>query len=106
MDKAYRRNSSLSECAQLAEVLLSVVSCLHYELLSLYHSHENNWSDANPGTRKSKFSNLWEMQTSAFTMIEDAMSRIGSSISERLWQSLVEVSVLFSVLGENIFYNF
>ncbi|ONK59062.1 uncharacterized protein A4U43_C08F2590 [Asparagus officinalis] len=91
-DKAYRRNSSLSECLELAEIVVSVVSCLNSELLTLYYPHENNWSGANTGTRKPKYNNnLWEMQTIAFSMIGDALSRIGSSISENLWQSLVEV---------------
>ena len=80
---------------QLAEILLSIVSCLHSELLTFYHSHGNHFGDANTGTRKPKCNNVWEMQTTAFSMIGDALSRIGSSISETLWESMVEVSILF-----------
>lgn len=75
LDKAYRRSTTVSESMQFAELLISLVSFFHSELLS----------------QKAKRNTILEMQITAFSLIGDTVSRIGPSISHTLWQSLVEV---------------
>ncbi|KAJ6801097.1 HEAT repeat-containing protein 6 [Iris pallida] len=89
IDKAFGRNSSLSDNLHLIEFLCCVVSCLHSELLIIYRSNEICLTDT--GIGDTNCNNLWEMQTIAFSMIGDALSRIASSISASLWHSVVEI---------------
>ncbi|XP_008813546.2 HEAT repeat-containing protein 6 isoform X2 [Phoenix dactylifera] len=89
--KACGRNNSLSQSTQLIRLLLSVIACLHFELNNLFHSNGTNTPAANSGIGDSKWNGLWDMQTIAFSMIGDALSRTGSSMEANLWQSVVEV---------------
>jgi hypothetical protein len=45
-----------------------------------------------PGSTSSKNYNTWDMKISAFSMVEDILCKIASTISEDLWLSVVEVS--------------
>ncbi|KAJ6830928.1 HEAT repeat-containing protein 6 [Iris pallida] len=102
IDKAFGRISSLSDNLQLVEFLCCVVSCLHSELLIIYRSSDIHLTDT--GTGDTNCNNLWEMQTIAFSVIEDALSRIASSISASLWQSVVEIirKVMDFVASKNL----
>ncbi|XP_072966428.1 uncharacterized protein [Typha angustifolia] len=105
MVKAYRRSNSLSESVQLVRALLSVVSCLHAELLYLHQSNGSDISGHSTGIRNMKYSNLWDMQTFAFTLIGDVLSRTGSSIPGDLWQSIADVlrKVMDFLSSKNLF---
>lgn len=87
--KVYGRNGSSSDNSGVLRILLCVTSCLHVELITAYQANETHWRGTDNGA-SSKLNNLWEMQTYAFSMIGDALSRIGSSISPNLWQRAVE----------------
>lgn len=84
MVKAYERNASLSENLQLTGVLLSIISLLHVELLNVNQSGDSGFVNL-------KHSSLWDMQTTAFSNLGRVLTRIGSTISADLWQSIVEV---------------
>ncbi|KAJ4774736.1 HEAT repeat-containing protein 6 [Rhynchospora pubera] len=84
MVKAYERNASLSENVQLTGVLLSIISLLHPKLLNINHSGDSGFVNL-------KHSGLWDMQTTAFSILGKVLTRIGSTISADLWQSIVEV---------------
>ncbi|XXG76379.1 hypothetical protein AAC387_Pa08g0743 [Persea americana] len=85
------RNCSFSENTKLIKLLLRIVSCLHAELTSLSYSSSNQ-QYADNGTRVPRCcNNLWEVQTDAFVMIGDILSKNGSSLSVEMWQSTLEV---------------
>lgn len=86
------------DSAQLVRVLISIISCLHGELLNSYQSNGADISPRDTGIRSMRYNSLWEMQTLALSMIGDILSWTGSSLSANLWQSIVEVSTLFPPL--------
>ncbi|CAD6342551.1 unnamed protein product [Miscanthus lutarioriparius] len=45
----------------------------------------------NSGSVNSKNSNIWDMKISAFSMVEDILSKVASNMTENLWQSVIEV---------------
>lgn len=42
---------------------------------------------------------MWEVQTVAFSMLGDAISRVGSSFPADVWKSTVEVEISFPFLS-------
>lgn len=92
----YCRNCSFSENACLIKLLLRIVSCLHAELADLSFSSSNQ-QYADNGTRVPRCcNNLWEVQTDAFVMMGDVLSKNGSSLSVEMWQSTLEVCLLLT----------
>uniref|UniRef100_A0A0D9X4H4 DUF4042 domain-containing protein n=1 Tax=Leersia perrieri TaxID=77586 RepID=A0A0D9X4H4_9ORYZ len=84
-------STSLPENAHLLRALISIVSCLQSELNLSDKPNGAGVSTHTSGSINNKNSNIWDMEISAFSMIEDALSKIASSLSEDLWQSVVEV---------------
>jgi hypothetical protein len=89
MVKAYERNATLSENLQLTGVLLSIISLLHVELLSVNQSGDSGFVNL-------KHSRLWDMQTTAFSILGRVVGQIGSTMPTDLWQSIVEVCFIFT----------
>ncbi|KAK9742008.1 hypothetical protein RND81_03G142900 [Saponaria officinalis] len=85
------RRSSISENSMLVEFLLHTVICCHSELNGYGPSRGDvRWSSA-PRKRYVHQISLWKVQTTAFSMIDEAFSRVGSSLPIEIWQSVVEV---------------
>ncbi|OVA09399.1 HEAT [Macleaya cordata] len=59
---------------------------------------------ADTGSKISKCENLWEVQTVAFAMIGDALTRTGSSVSVEIWQLTLEVlrKVMDALAAKNL----
>ncbi|KAF4346859.1 uncharacterized protein LOC115698603 isoform X1 [Cannabis sativa] len=77
--KGYRRKMSSSDDIQLVKFLVGIIAVSHSELTAkrmIINQSETS---------------LWEVQTFAFTMLEEAISRLGSSFSAHLWISTIEV---------------
>jgi hypothetical protein len=55
-------------------------------------THGSGISSYIPGTTSNKNMNTWDMEISAFSMVEDILCKIASTMPEDLWQSVVEVS--------------
>ncbi|XP_062079611.1 uncharacterized protein LOC133784140 [Humulus lupulus] len=68
---------SSSDDIQWVKFLVSIVAVSHSELTAKRINQS--------GT------SLWEVQTIAFTMLEEAISRLGSSFSAHIWISTIEV---------------
>lgn len=94
LSKDFGGSTSLPENAHLLRVLISIVSCLQSELNLTDKPNGAGFSSHTFGPINNKNPNIWDMEISAFSMIEDALSKIASSLSEDLWQSIVEVSIL------------
>uniref|UniRef100_A0A0E0LR98 DUF4042 domain-containing protein n=1 Tax=Oryza punctata TaxID=4537 RepID=A0A0E0LR98_ORYPU len=90
LSKDFGGSTSLPEIAHLLRVLISIVSCLQSELNLSDKPNGAGFSSHTFGPINNKNSNIWDMEFSAFSMIEDALSKIASSLSEDLWQSVVE----------------
>ncbi|XP_062105137.1 uncharacterized protein LOC133816845 isoform X2 [Humulus lupulus] len=75
--KGYRRKMSSSDDIQWVKFLVGIVAVSHSELTAKRINQS--------GT------SLWEVQTIAFTMLEEAISRLGSSFSAHIWISTIEV---------------
>lgn len=83
----------LSGNKQLLEFLHVVVACFQVE--SLYSSYSR-------GNKKvPKHQCVWEVQKTAFTIIGEVYSKVGQSLQVDIWQSTVEVHVLFCIV-ENL----
>uniref|UniRef100_A0A0E0QEF5 DUF4042 domain-containing protein n=1 Tax=Oryza rufipogon TaxID=4529 RepID=A0A0E0QEF5_ORYRU len=91
LSKDFGGSTSLPENAHLLRVLISIVSCLQSELNLTDKPNGAGFSSHTFGPINNKNPNIWDMEISAFSMIEDALSKIASSLSEDLWQSIVEV---------------
>lgn len=89
----YGRSVSLTENSHSLTVLVSIVSCLQTELnLSDKSTNANDISSRNSGFVNGRSSNIWDMKISAFSMLEDMLSKVASNMTENLWQSVIEVS--------------
>ncbi|KAF0900376.1 hypothetical protein E2562_031574 [Oryza meyeriana var. granulata] len=91
LSKDFGGSTSLPENAHLLRALISIVSCLQSELNLSDKPNGACFSSHTSGPTNNKNSNIWDMEISAFSMIEDTLSKIASSLSEDLWQSVVEV---------------
>uniref|UniRef100_A0A2N9IEJ3 Integrase catalytic domain-containing protein n=1 Tax=Fagus sylvatica TaxID=28930 RepID=A0A2N9IEJ3_FAGSY len=87
----YHRKCSSSQHIQLLKFLLRVISSSHAELLCSFRSIRNQRRAAEMGKRMPRFSRLWEVQTVAFAMLGEIVSRDGSSIPVDVWKSMIEV---------------
>ncbi|KAL5221950.1 hypothetical protein ABZP36_026663 [Zizania latifolia] len=81
----------LPDNAHLLRALLSIISCLQSELNLSDKPNGAGFSSHTSGSINNKNSNIWDMEISAFSMVEDTLSKTASSLSEDLWQSVVEV---------------
>ncbi|KAJ0964271.1 hypothetical protein J5N97_029393 [Dioscorea zingiberensis] len=88
--RTYGPKSSLSENTELVGILLCLISCLHTELLTVYHSNFPLSPATDIGVISPKSKSLWEMQTIAYSIVGEALSKLGSSISANLWQCVLE----------------
>ncbi|PKA66307.1 hypothetical protein AXF42_Ash007004 [Apostasia shenzhenica] len=88
--KVYGRHCSMSETKHLARVLLCVISCLNSEMLSFYYKNSKSWYASDVGSTKAQNNSIWEIQTTVLSLLSDALSKIGASISEDLWHAVVE----------------
>lgn len=79
----------------MVKYLLRIVTSSHVELYSLPYSSGNQKYGPEIGKGLLRYSNLWEVQTSSFTMIAAVFSNEGSSFPSDLWQSTIEVSIFF-----------
>ncbi|AQK41565.1 HEAT repeat-containing protein 6 isoform X3 [Zea mays] len=88
----YGRGISLAESSHSLTVLVSIVSFLQAELnISDKPANATGISSRNSGSANSKNSNIWDMKISAFSMLEDILSKVASNMTENLWQSVIEV---------------
>ncbi|KAM0945595.1 putative armadillo-like helical protein [Dioscorea sansibarensis] len=88
--RAYEPKSSLSDHTELVGIVLCLISCLDTELLTI---HQSNFP-VSPATDirviYSTSKSLWEMQTIAYVLTGEALSKLGSSISANLWHCVLE----------------
>uniref|UniRef100_A0ACD5ZV57 Uncharacterized protein n=1 Tax=Avena sativa TaxID=4498 RepID=A0ACD5ZV57_AVESA len=91
LSKGFGRSSSLTENSHVLRVLILIISCLQAELNMTDKPNGSGISSYNPGSTNIKNSNAWDMEISSFSMVEDILCKIASTISEDLWQSVVEV---------------
>ncbi|XP_056698588.1 uncharacterized protein [Spinacia oleracea] len=85
------RRSSISENIQLVEFLLHIIVCCHSELNGSYHSISDLRCCGDSGNRNPQHASLWKVQTTAFSMVGEAFTRVGPSFPLGTWQSVVEV---------------
>lgn len=78
---------------QLLDFLLKTVSFSENILSSFFAS---GIQGCPPESRKTflQKNSLWEIQTTAFTMISEVFSRVGTSLQPEHWESTVDVSIL------------
>ena len=102
----YGSGSSLNENSHSLTVLISIVSCLQAELNLSDKPNGIGISPRDSGSMNNKNFNTWDMIISAFSMVEDVLCKIASSMTEDLWQSVIEVSgfrpVTFVVLLDGV----
>ncbi|XP_052210867.1 uncharacterized protein LOC127813768 isoform X2 [Diospyros lotus] len=87
----YHRKCSVSDNTELLNFLLSIVAHSHTELFYPSSSSRNQGYTAEFGKRTPGYNSLWEVLTVTFTLIGDAFSRVGPSLSEDIWQSSIQV---------------
>lgn len=85
------RKSSVSENIKLLNFLLHITSHSHRQLVSFCRSNGNQRSAPEVGKKSSRYSSLWEVQTTVFTMLGDSFSRAGTLFPVEVWQSTLEV---------------
>lgn len=88
----YGRSISLTENSHSLVVLISIVSCLLAELNLSDKPNGTGISSHDSGSANNKISNTWDMIISAFSIVEDILCKIASSMTEDLWQSVIVVS--------------
>ncbi|KAG2576745.1 hypothetical protein PVAP13_6NG069300 [Panicum virgatum] len=98
------RGSSLKENSHSLTVLISIISCLQAELNLSDKPNGVGISPRDSGSMNNKNFNTWDMIISAFSMVEDVLCKIASSMTEDLWQSVIEVlrKVMDFVTARNI----
>lgn len=94
----YHRKCSAADEIQLVKFLLRIIESLHSQLSSSSHSTRNQSSVPEVGKRKPipRHGSLWEVQTVAFTMLGETISRAGSSFPVDIWKSTIEVAYIYS----------
>ncbi|KAM1339707.1 hypothetical protein ACFX2I_038454 [Malus domestica] len=86
---AYQRKCTTAEEVQLVKFLLRIIESSHAELSSV----RNQSSVLEVGNRMPvpRYCSLWEVQTLAFTMLGEAISRVGLTLPLDIWRSTIEV---------------
>ncbi|XP_044422554.1 HEAT repeat-containing protein 6 [Triticum aestivum] len=104
LSKDLGRCGSLTENSHVLRVLILIISCLQAELNMTDKSNGSGISSHISVSTNNKNYNTWDMEISAFSMMEDILCKIASSMSEVLWQSVVEVlrKVMDSVTSRNL----
>ncbi|KAL2940357.1 HEAT repeat-containing protein 6 [Bienertia sinuspersici] len=98
------RRNSISENIQLVEFLLHIVVCCHFDLNGSYHSNGDLSCGGDSGKRFPQHGSLLKVQTTAFSMIGEAFTRVGASFPVDTWQSVVEVlRKVMDALGTKMF---
>lgn len=90
LSKDFGRSSSVTENSHVLRVLILIISCLQAELNMTDKPSGSGLSSYIPGP-SNKNPNTCDMEISAFSMVEDILCKIASTISEDLWQSVVEL---------------
>lgn len=85
------RKFSILENIQLVEFLLHIVVCCHSELNGSYYSNGRLRCHDNSGKILPQQASLWKVQATAFSMVGEAFTRVGSSFPVDTWQSVIEV---------------
>lgn len=89
------RKCSPPEDINLVKFLLRIIVSSHSELICSYHSIRNQKFATEMGKRVPRYCSLWEVQTVAFSMLGETVSRDGSSIPVDVWKSMIEVRIPF-----------
>ncbi|OEL28670.1 HEAT repeat-containing protein 6 [Dichanthelium oligosanthes] len=87
----YGRSNSFTESSHSLTVLISIILCLQAELNLSDKPNDIGILSRDSGSFNNKNSNVWDMKISAFSMVENILSKIASSMTEDLWQSVIEV---------------
>ncbi|KAF8669994.1 hypothetical protein HU200_051179 [Digitaria exilis] len=87
----YGSSSPLTESSHSLAVLISIISYLQAELNLSDKPNGIGISSRDSGSVNTKNFNTWDMMISAFSMVEDILCKIASSMTENLWQSVIEV---------------
>lgn len=91
LNKDFGRSSSLTENSNVLRVLILIISCLQAELNLTNKPNGSGISSHISGSTNNKNSNIWDMEISAFSMVEDILCKIAPSMSEDLWKSVLEI---------------
>ncbi|KAK8947580.1 hypothetical protein KSP40_PGU011390 [Platanthera guangdongensis] len=91
ISKVYGRNSLISETNHLARLLIFIISSLHSEMLTIHNAKDAPLHHTDNGSAKLKYSSLCEIQIIVLSLLGDVLSKIGASILESLWDSVVKV---------------
>ncbi|XP_042948175.1 HEAT repeat-containing protein 6 isoform X2 [Carya illinoinensis] len=87
----HHKKSSPPDDTQLVKFLLRVIESSHAEFIKSFRSITNQRFAAEIGRRLPRYSSLWELQTLAFAMLGETVSRYGPSIPVDVWRSLIEI---------------
>ncbi|KAB2609005.1 hypothetical protein D8674_012173 [Pyrus ussuriensis x Pyrus communis] len=89
----YQRKCSMAEEVLLVKFLLRIIESSHAELSSFSNLILNQSLVLEVGKRMPVrgYGCLWEIQTLAFTMVGEAISRVGLSFPLDIWRSTIEV---------------
>ncbi|CAN0840735.1 HEAT repeat-containing protein 6 [Linum grandiflorum] len=88
----YRHKSVLSDDVHLTKFIIGIIESSRSPcLLSNYISPDEN-AAASSGSRLSKCSHLWEVQTAAFDVLIETFTKSGPSFPTDIWQSATEVT--------------
>ncbi|CAN6718351.1 unnamed protein product [Malus baccata var. baccata] len=89
----YQRKRSMAEEVLLVKFLMRIIESSHAELSCFSNSILNQSSVLEVGKRMPvpRYGSLWEIQTLAFTMVGEAISRVGSYFPLDIWRPTIEV---------------
>ncbi|XP_068305423.1 uncharacterized protein [Pyrus communis] len=86
---AYQRKCTTGEEVQLVKFLLRIIESSHAELSSV--CNQSSVLEAGKRMPVPLYCSLWEVQTLAFTMLGEAISRVGLTLPLDIWGSTIEV---------------
>ncbi|KAM7531528.1 hypothetical protein LguiB_034938 [Lonicera macranthoides] len=86
-----QRSCLHSENIRILDFLLSIVSRSQAALIYSTYSSGNHSTGTEIGKGVPQYNSLWEVQTTAFSMIGEVFSRVGASLPVDHWQSTIEV---------------
>ncbi|XP_048445342.1 uncharacterized protein LOC103950747 isoform X2 [Pyrus x bretschneideri] len=86
---AYQRKCTTGEEVQLVKFLLRIIESSHAELSSV--CNQSSVLEAGKRMPVPRYCSLWEVQTLAFTMLGEAISRVGLTLPLDIWGSTIEV---------------
>ncbi|KAK9145952.1 hypothetical protein Sjap_005855 [Stephania japonica] len=92
LENGYGRKCSVSETELLVKLILNIIVACNAAMFTSCRAISNpilNGVDTESKTAKRH--NLWECQTSAFVMLGELLSKLGTSMSGEIWQSTLEV---------------